>query len=100
MIPHTPMFCIGVVNFGDIAIGDVHAEFQQLYTIHPPLMEATRKVYEKISGIAISLERIKVYAWINELSDLVEFKKRPESRGFQKSMRRLKKWIQIESQKI
>jgi aminoglycoside phosphotransferase (APT) family kinase protein len=54
----------GVVDFSDMALGDVHQEFQYMDSFRPWNAERIIHLYEALSGRVLSRERIKLYsAW-------------------------------------
>lgn len=83
----------GVIDFGDVEIGDIHADFHPLYKFDTDIAQMALRAYEQKSNLTLSFERVKVYAWINELSDIVETIGDPTNHAYQKSMERVVKWM-------
>lgn len=83
----------GVIDFGDVEIGDIHTEFHALYKFDTDITGMALTAYEKMSGLKLSIERVRVYSWINELSDIAEKIEDPSNRAYQKSMGRVRQWM-------
>jgi len=84
---------VGIFDFGDVTIGDIHFDFHQLYKFDPNLMSAVALKYRELTGVNLELRRMVVSARINELCDLAEFIDKPESRVYKNAMARIGKWI-------
>jgi aminoglycoside 2''-phosphotransferase len=63
---------VGVFDFGDAAIGDLHREFAPLYRMDRALLEHTVSHYQHMTGARLSLRRIIMIERVNRLSDLAE----------------------------
>lgn len=85
----------GVFDFGDIAVGDVHLDFLQLYKFDPDLLRMVVDEYERLSKRKLSMSRIIAYAKVNELCDLKEFFDKPESSVYKNAIERLKRWSSL-----
>ena len=82
----------GIFDFGDIATGDIHSDFNPLYSFNRDLLERVVLRYQELSGRTLSLRRIVLYDRINSLSDLAEVIDKPESEVYQHVLRRIAHW--------
>ncbi|MDY0029620.1 MAG: aminoglycoside phosphotransferase family protein [Pseudobdellovibrionaceae bacterium] len=73
---------VGVFDFADCAIGDVHADFAPLFYISPDLAYKTVARYSALTNKAIDPRRIAVAGAMCEISDLAGDRQSPESDEF------------------
>lgn len=81
---------VGVFDFADCAIGDVHADFAPLFYISPDLASKTVARYAAMTSKSIDPRRIAVAGAMCEISDLAGDRKSPESDEF--FNQKLNKW--------
>jgi len=63
---------IGVYDFADCAFGDLHQDFHPLNTISQDLMLRVIEFYEEMTGVEVDRNRVNIYTWVAEFSDLFE----------------------------
>lgn len=83
---------VGIFDFGDVMIGDIHFEFHQLYKFDPNLMRAVALKYQELTGVNLELRRMVISARINELCNLAEFIDKPDSRVYKNAITNIEKW--------
>jgi len=81
----------GVFDFADVMIGDVNLDFHPLFRLDPLLMKAVAEEYARLSGRLLSLRRMVIYAFVNELCDLGSFMDRPRSAACRTTTKRISK---------
>jgi len=83
----------GIFDFGDVMTGDLNREFCYLFRLDPILMQEIISKYQKISGRKIDAERVKIYAKINEMSDLSFYVDKPNSKIYRKALKNIREWM-------
>ena len=83
----------GIFDFGDVMTGDLNREFCYLFRLDPVIMQEIISKYQKISGRKIDIERVKIYAKINEMSDLSFYVDKPNSKIYYKALKNIRKWM-------
>lgn len=63
---------VGVLDFGDTNIGTPEQELRQLYRINEMILRTAVETYSKISGIDLSIEAVKAWAVVQEMSSYVD----------------------------
>lgn len=85
----------GVIDFDEVIICDAHAEFRSLYRFNPALAHETINVYNELTGLQLSFETARQYAWLVRFADLAEAA-RENGRVHRAALRRLRGWVERE----
>ena len=67
----------GIYDFGDSGFGDLHKEFIQPSWVAPDFVERLAEEYERLTGRAIDLQRVKLICGVLRLSELGGFANDP-----------------------
>ena len=90
---------VGVIDFGDACIGDIHRDFKSFCWHGFSCMEAIAASYETRSGRQLDRRRVKDYFCVENLQDIIEFTGQPgsaETRMLDRSERWLEDWSALE----
>lgn len=82
----------GIFDFGDLAIGDISADFYPLSCLGSYFMKAVMEKYQELTGRCLSLRRAIIYSRINKLCDLAIYIDKPESNVYKKVMAEIEVW--------
>jgi len=86
----------GIIDFGDIEIGDAHLEFCPMYNYLRPIVHQVIQKYNEFTGNEISIERVATYSRIIEVSELCSYMHDPQSRHYPKAKYNLERWMNEE----
>lgn len=60
---------VGILDFGDTNVGTPEQELRQLYRISEDVMMAAVQEYQRLSGLQLDVDAIKIWAIMKELAD-------------------------------
>ena len=87
----------GVFDFSDISIGDRNFDFTPMCRFcSTDLTKRMVNQYQKMTGIGLDWQKIKTYAYVWEISDVVQYFDRQNNKIFIEGMTRIKKWAEEE----
>ncbi len=86
---------VGILDFGDTNIGTPEQELRQLYRINETMLDAAIEEYERLSGLTLNREAIKIWSMTQELAAFSDryFKDDKSSAAFTRASRNLQKWF-------
>ena len=86
---------IGVYDFADSGIGDVHQDFHPMNTISQDLVTRVVHKYEVLQGRTINISKVNFYTVLAEYSDFFEVAKGQQTlmeKGLEHHIQQLKRW--------
>lgn len=83
----------GIFDFGDVGIEDYQLDFTYFHHFKLKFLEDIATKYQQLTKRKVNLEYVKIYCYINELSDLAEYSDRPDSKVYKRAVRIIKYWI-------
>lgn len=86
----------GVIDFDEVIVCDVHAEFRSLYRFNPALAKETIGIYNDLTGLKLSYETARQYAWLVRFSDLAEAARGENGRIHSMALQQLRTWARRE----
>ncbi len=86
---------VGILDFGDTTVGTPEQELRQLYRISEKVALAGAQEYQRLSGIQLDIEAIKLWAIMKELADYSKavVAKNTTHRKFKRASRNLNTWL-------
>lgn len=86
---------VGVLDFGDTTVGTPEQELRQLCRISEKVMLAGAQEYQRLSGIQLDIEAIKLWAIMKELADYSKavVAENTTHRKFKRASRNLNAWL-------
>ena len=85
----------GVIDFGDVAFGDVHWEFRYLFWLTEDLLERTLKAYAAVSGRELDVRAIRLCGVVQGLCELALAHRDPNHRvPLERTRPRVRSWIE------
>lgn len=86
---------VGILDFGDTNVGTPEQELRQLYRISEKVMLAGAHEYQRLSGIQVDVEAIKIWAIMKELADYSKEMAAENTghRKFKRACRNLNTWL-------
>jgi aminoglycoside 2''-phosphotransferase len=82
----------GVFDFGDVAIGDIHQEFEPILKRDLRFFRAVQSEYARQSGLEISERRVMQYSVLYQAKNLIINRENQSSERYAKALNRIGKW--------
>lgn len=82
---------VGVIDFSEIEIGNPHQEFRKLFMTDERFLEPACDAY----GSDLSIDEIKLWAFVNEWANLCYFADNTQNVTYQRALQHLTKWGEL-----
>lgn len=85
----------GVIDLSEIELGDPHQDFRKIFMTDARLLPSALLGYQQRGGASLSEELVKLWAYVNEWSNLCHFASDPHNATYQRAIMHLERWKQI-----
>lgn len=85
----------GVIDFGEVEIGEPHQEFRKIFMTIPQSLDSAVRSYREHGGQELSQDIIIQWAFVNEWANICYFADKTENLTYKRALTNLKKWGQI-----